>query len=444
MAKTLLEIFTEECGQLVIDKALVERCEGFVKSFVSKNREHINFFGGNLLGVDKVRWTDVEYNYWFDDILKADDIEIKKGIAQIPEIDPDWKRANDPVNLSMLWLTHAFYVSDLPKDLKERGMIAVMELMQFKFISSLMSHYFPYPADRHTAQTAYTTLTKKFDLKMAGDWKRFFHDRAITTINPKSIHQSTIERFDNIKDIVYMVTDIQGRLRAVVKNMAAVFYEIKESGNIITSSGMLGMDADGLYLKDKQSTFVKYRQYVYSILGDAKSFIKPDLLAIIAKKNTTANPNTVRNVLEWMSANVDNRNLVLSDDQGNIITDNYLKRFIDETLLHCFGFVISKRIRLNDLPSLLDKLRSVYMASRTTDPAVLDIRLYGDKIVTEAIKSGKGKVVSPERTSLALYVVLRALSMYHYRSGLSLEETHQSAVELVTFDSEFKRVYQVD
>lgn len=443
MAKSLLEIFTEECGKLVIDKALVERCESFVKSFVSKNRDHINFFGGNLLGVDKVRWTDVEYNHWFDDILAADDIEIKKGIAQIPEIDPEWKRANDPVNLSMLWLCHAFYNSDLPEALKHRGMIAVMELMQFKFISSLLSHYFPYPADRHTAQTAYTALTKKFDLKMAGDWRRFFHDRAENTITPKSIHYRTIERYDNIKDIIYMVTDIQGRLRAVVKNMAAVFYEIKDSGNIITSSGMLGMDADGLYLKDKQSTFIKYRKYIYGLLGDPKSFIKSDLLAIISKKNPTANPSLVETTLKWMSDNVDNKQLELKGADGVMLTDNYLKRFIDETLIHCFGFVISKRIKLNDLPSLLDKLRSVYMASRTTDVSVLDIRLYGDQLVRAATKLPPARVVSPERTSLALYVVLRALSMYHYRSGLSIEEAVTEGCRLVTFEQAFTAVHRV-
>lgn len=446
MAKTLMEVLSKEFKDVVVDESFIKNIQSFAKAFVNKNREHVNFFGGNLLGVDKVRWTPQDHNYWFDEVLNVDDIEIAKGVAQVPDIDPEWKRANDVVNITALYTLYIIHHSTLSEHLKEIGKVATMEILQYKFISSLMAHYFPHQADRATAQTAYSVLSKKFDLKMSGDWYSFFHDRAIGIVDKKSIHYKTYTTFNKTKDIVYMITDIQGRLRSVVKNMAKVFYEIKESGNIITSTGALGVGSEGAYLKDQKSTFIKYRNYIMSVLGDDKSFVRKELLTIVNSKNSTARPWLVEDALRWMSASYDNTKLDLSiKKDGEVVEENYIEGFIRETLLHAFNFIITKRIKINDLPALINKLRMIYMASRTADEGILRMREYGDKIVTQVLPKGRATVVAPERTSMAMYIVLRSLTMEHYKNGLSMEDYDSLfSNQVLTFRELYEKIHQSD
>ena len=60
--------FNEEIGsQLKIDRAWVMKLAKFRLGFTLRNEDHINFFGGNLFGVDVVRFTQSDRDYIFEE-----------------------------------------------------------------------------------------------------------------------------------------------------------------------------------------------------------------------------------------------------------------------------------------------------------------------------------------------------------------------------------------
>lgn len=406
MATTLKQLFDDACGDLVIDKTTIERIYLFAQGFLTKNPDHMKFFGGSLIGVNPVRWVDTETDHWFEEIIGMDDIDAQKKIYEVPGIESNWNVASNVLNLSMVYMVYRIYnTPGLDPLVKESAMINVLELLQYRFISSLMYHYFPHPADKATAQTAYSLLTKKYGLKLYGSWSRYITRRAEDIISPGSIHKKAYTEFKDTKAIVYMLNDIQGRVRSVVKNISAVFYMVKESNQLITSSSMVGNDEEGTYLKDKRSALIAYKQYIVSIIPDENSFVRSELVSIILKKMHTAKGKVFTDALRFLAGHYGEH------------SRRYLETLVDETLLHAFDYMAKRRIKTNDLPTVIDKLKTLYTASRTADPSVLLIRSLGDDLVVEALPgSDKGErpVVAPERTAVLLYIVLRTLASKHY------------------------------
>ena len=52
------DVFENECKNLKIDMRLAKAIQRYAMGFVTKNDEHIQFFGSILIGVHKVRFTD--------------------------------------------------------------------------------------------------------------------------------------------------------------------------------------------------------------------------------------------------------------------------------------------------------------------------------------------------------------------------------------------------
>ena len=85
MSSAIKAVFESFCGNLPIDKSLAKRLHSFTTNFINKNRDHIEFFGGNLTGAHVVRFVDADKNHWFDDILDGvDEEELRERIHVLP------------------------------------------------------------------------------------------------------------------------------------------------------------------------------------------------------------------------------------------------------------------------------------------------------------------------------------------------------------------------
>lgn len=403
MAETLKSVFDNICSDIVVDARFAQKIIDFAKGFVNKNPDHVRFFGGALIGVYPLRWVNSDLDRWYDDIMAgADEIEIRKAIHSVPGIDPSWVRGADETNHSMLYCVHLLENSTLPVKLKAEAQIACVEVLQYKFLSSLMYHYFPHPAALSVAQATYNALSKKFDLKVAGSWGALIKDRAVDILSPKSIHNKTIKNFTDTKGVVYMITDIQGRLRSIVKNITSVFYDVKNAGKGVLSESAMLEGEDGLYLKDKTSAIRDGMNYLTSIVNDRRGFVRKEILRLVNRKMSTSR--------DW-----------LVEATLNLISERYgdpkypeVAELCKETLLHAFEVMTSKNIRTNDYPLIMDTLKKSYMASRETHPGVLKMRQLGDKLVLDALPPGRSTVVAPDRGGVLLYIVLRTLTRHNF------------------------------
>lgn len=398
-------VFEDECKNLKIDKPLLKKIHLYGQNFVNKNEDHVKFFGGNLTGVNPIRFMSSDKNEWVDELLGIDEYKTRQEILKLPSVDPSWVRATDIMNISCLFLTHkVFNNSSFSHKDKEQGMIDILLAMHYKLLSSLMAHYFRYPADEQTALATYAALSKKYAIKQAGNWHGVLVERCKDIINPRSIHYQTLSKFNDDDAIVYMITDIQGRLRAMIKKLYVVFDLVRtQDAKILTTGGTIVLDGK-MMVRDVSRNYTPYRRYLSEVVLDKPRFIKRELTEVIASVMHTM-PETL--LLETL-------NSVSDRAKGN---DKIITEFLDETLLHAFEYLSSDRRAqeaFNDIPVLISKLRAIYMASRSSDPSLLKMRKVGEGIIKKSIKSRNPSVIAAVRTGLMLYCVLRTFAMKHY------------------------------
>lgn len=407
MSRKVKSVFSEATEHLTFDKNLLKAIHGYAIYFVNKNPDHIAFFGGNLLGVHTIRFKEEDKDRWFDDVLDIDEYFLKDEFHSLEKINSEWKVSSDVFYLSCAGLLNKIYNSpDLSQKEKEEGMVDVLLIMQYKMITSIMFHMFPYPADPGVAAATYAALSMKFSLKVYGTWNKLLEARSRDVISHDSVHIKTITDMDDDVAVIYLLSDIQTRLRHIVKVMKSVFENIRQTKGKFVSTNNIGLDIEGkTFIKDKSRAYNTYKRYLHETVSDKSSFVKLELVQIIGKAMHTMPESFLHDSLNYMVENYRYRN------------DTLVENILDETLLHTIDYISSNKnlnIGEHDLAGLITKLKAVFMSSRSTDPTLLKIRTDIEKMVSKAIKSRNPSVIASVRTGVMLYIILRAFTMKHY------------------------------
>ena len=396
-------VFEKHCPNVKFDSRLAKAIKRYAMAFVTKNEEHIQFFGSILLGVYKVRFLDDDRLAWFDDILDCDEIALDAELHSLPTINESFVVSSDSMNHSFIWLLHGFHHTKLCSVQEIHSVkVAIVSIMHYKFISSLMAWYFKYPADKEIALATYSSLSKKFDLKQYGSWGALITARAESIVANTGLHFNTYVRYDTDKDVVYMLNDIQSRIRELVKALTHEFMRIKEQNERISSSSSTVELEGEKVIRDRVKAFTVYRRYLQGVIGDRNSFIKPQLVTIVSDAMSGAPEAAITDAL------------VFVHEHYNDHAHAYVADLVDEVLLHAFDYIQRKGILINDLQLIVSKLRAIYTASRSSDPSVLKMRSLSDQLVEHSVKSRNDTVKAGVRTSVLLYILLRALTKNYY------------------------------
>lgn len=409
------ELFDKEFARTEFDLKFSLKVSRFTRVFMHKG-EHSAFFGSGLLAVHRVRWTSSETNGFFDDIINVDPDDLKDKIDALDNIDPNHIVTTDAFNLAVVYCVHRVMTSEqLPLVKRRETAVNLLRLLHFKFICSLLTNYFPYGTDLSIALQTYEAMNNRYDLKIYKTWANLITARAESILDQRGIHHATIMNFNNDDGVKYMVSDIQTRIRVVIKTLTALYYQIKAGGSKVISTSTLVEVDGGLEVRDIKRQFPKYRRYLFDIIVDTTSFVRPDLLELIGKAIPSMDVRVLLSSLNYLSMHV-------GDSKGNKVKD-----FVERTLEFSFDFIQSKGISPQNLPELLNGIKGVLNASRNKERDVMFLRTRGDEIVKlakgliQVSSSGKtmsiNAPVSSERTGMILYIVLRTLTMNYYQSG---------------------------
>lgn len=399
-------LFEHHCSHLVFDSKLARKINEFQVGFVNKNEEHMTFFGGNLTGVQVVRFTSQDKDKWFTGILEADDFLMEEQLLELPAINPNFHVSTDIFNHSCFWLMHKFVNSNLLNDKqKKQAMLDTALVLYYRFITSLLFRYFRFPADPRVAEATYARLSYKFAIKKYGSWYATLEARCLDLVDEHGLHIGTITSFNDDGDIIRMINDSQGRIRDMLKNIYSVLKNTSDMGiKIRTTSSVIEHDGEEIF-RDSTKNLTGYIRYINSIIADKNSFIKQELTDIICKVMHTMNPKLFLTTLEWCSNNY------------KYSSHKEVEVLIDETLTHSFTYLNNNRTVIKestDLPGMLSKLRGVYMSSRSTEVELLKIRKVAEKIIKQATGTKNENAISSVRTGLLLYIVLRSFTMSYY------------------------------
>lgn len=396
-------VMDQHLSHLKFDKQFAARVRRYALAFVTKNEDHIQFFGNALLGVYPVRFTDDDRNNWFDQVMNCEERALRHDLLELPTVIKDWIVSSDTMNQSVIYLLHRVHHSKQmsPQEI-ERCKVDLISILHFKFISSLMSYYFKYPADREVALATYASLSKKYDIKVYGSWRALIKARAESIVAKQGIHYQTYVRYDSDKDITYMINDVQGRIREVVKSLNEEFYAVRDRNTRISSSSNT-MDLDGdRIVRDRTKAFTVYRRYLQTTLTDRASFIREPLVNVVSDAMSGVAPAAIKEGLIFLQEHYEDPK------------HRYIQDFVDEALMHAFEYIQRTNTMVTDLAKIVSKLRAIYTASRSSDASVMKLRELGDRIVGESVSSKNDNVRNGARTALILYIVLRALTKQHF------------------------------
>ena len=121
------------------DKTFVKDAIMLDSSFINKNEEHTNFFGGTLTGVHRVRFLDSDRDKFFSDLLQCNDLELEQELHALDEINPEFKISSDVFNITSVYLMHKLLNSkSLTKDQIHESMMAVCNFLQYRFLTNVI------------------------------------------------------------------------------------------------------------------------------------------------------------------------------------------------------------------------------------------------------------------------------------------------------------------
>lgn len=408
MAETIQSVFNRECAHVIFDQKLANKISHMRLSFQMRNEDHITFFGGNLTGVQVVRFLPDDRDAWFESILETGEFVLSDVIDELPSIDKTRIVTSDVMNLSFVWVMHRFLVSQLSEKIKHQAMIDTAMIMQFKFLTSRLYRHFPFPADPSIAQATYAQLNYKYAIKKYGSWGELLLARCEDIIAKNSIHYKALLTMEDDNKVTYVLSDSQGRIRELLKNIYDMHLRVRnQNSRILTTSSLVEYDGE-VFLKDATNNLTNYTRYINSIITEQRSFIKEELKKVIEKLVHTMSPRMFEKTLEWMSLNY--------RQQGAGVIESG----ISDVILYSLDYLRINRSSLrntSDLPGMLSKLRGSFMSSRNNDELLMKTKEEFEQMVTAATGSKHPGIVASVRTGAMLYIVARSLTKNHYSSA---------------------------
>ncbi len=403
--KTLIDAFSDAAGDVIGDVKLAKAIIGYTKGLMTKNDDHIKFFGGNLLGVDRIKFLDSDRDRWFDDVLQIDEHYLNECIQEVDYIDPSWNVGADAFNLSVIWTVHRLITGPQASnpvviDAAKHALVA----LQFRFLTSIWFNFFRRPVDPDAAEATYTALTLKFILKREGSWGAMMEKRAEDLIAATSIRIKTLKVFADDEAVVRVVTDLQTRTKQTIIDMYGVLDRIR-AGNlrvISTEAHSISVTGDKI-IKDQVSAYNSARYYLLDVAGNESSFVKQDLVNVILDIMGTVSSQAFTDLLL----------VIARAPEGKLRSE--AEWAMENTLLHAFDYIAKNRIRFDDIGTILLKMRALYMASKSSDPILLELRSRIERFVKQNSHLRAQAALASGRTSLMLYFLLRSLYSVSYK-----------------------------
>ena len=374
----------------------------FRVQYVTKSKEHMEFFGGNLLGVQIVHFKDSDRNKLLD-IFDIDYDSLKLAIKAANNIVHKYLVAGDPLNLLLMYAIHRYTVErNVSEKTRKQAKLDICSIFFQRCIAILLSDYFHYPADPKIAQTAYSNLSKKFLIKELGSWNKVIDYRSNALVAKNSPHFKTFELFDDGNKVQYAVKDSQNRIKSLILGYYSELETVRIEGGGIGINKSTGTDEEGeevLSIKTKSPESHVY--YLRQLLSDPQTFVVEELLKVVGKNNTNTSIRAVRSVLTWMSENFS------SPNHHKMIDD-----FVVKTVVQAVYFLNTNidHTKHKDLAYVITQMKNLFLSTRSVDPDLIELREIGEKIIFLSQGKLSDSLMMATRTAVIIFICLRFLT----------------------------------
>ena len=395
------KVFEDVFKNVNVGPTLHARIIAYCKGIMTREG-NVEWTGSNLLGVETIRFFNTDRDRFFDEVLQVDEDYLTEQL-HTTDLNMTWKVTSDAFNLTVAYLLH-IYLPIINKDPKAyEAIVEIVSILQFKFYSSIYSHFFKKPVDLPAAEGTYAALSLKFAIKQLGSWGAVLRERSEYFVSSESPHANSLAKFKESKLIIYFISDLNTRTKQTVKDYYGVLDHVRANNNRIgTQSAKIEIDGESI-IRDRISAYANAKTYLLECASNSSSFYKVELVDVVLSLVPKASSSALSELLNHIAS------LPFGKERDEI------ERMMAITLEHAFEYISTNRVRFTDAAGLLVKMRALYMSSKTSDPRILELRNVLEGYTKKHTHLRNNAALSAIRNSLLLYFLLRALSAPLYQ-----------------------------
>ena len=346
--------------------------------------------------------------------------EMKQIIKEIPTIDDNFVVASDPFNVFTIWVTYNILNSKLDNKLKYQTAQSTLLLLHYKFFTSLVNYRFKYPANEAAMITTYESISNKFDIKVLGTWKKVMEKGADDAIDPVGIHGKTWTTFDNDLKIIYIITDIQSRLRSKINLFYEAYMQVKTEGDLIGSYDTVGTDTEGQ--KQIMANEHGIDIAVSSVYQDCMSVSR--IVDVKAMKLAVALFSAIRldqlkqliiafseECVKLAKLGADDKIIKDKETGAEILVGGHV--LIQSIIQQSYRYCRNNDIDIAIPSKFIRGVKDVYTSSRINEPGILQVRDSVMYHVSTLQGSTRESTVTALKAAFIIYIVLLSLKYMH-------------------------------
>lgn len=409
MDQDLTEVFDRHFADIKFDNKYAVGLYKYHISMSTSSAEHIQFFGGNLLGVQTLRYLPRDVKKFFDTTVGVDYDDLEYDIRQLKTIYHENSISGDIMNLTLFYIIHRFYRTPLlPEDRKMRAAFDVALIFCYRCLFALVNNYFRHPVDPRIAQAAYANLSNKHLIKKLGTWKKLCSYRAARIVSKtpeegqEKVNYPDLYLFNDDIVTTSIIQDSQGRFRSIINIYYDEFDKVHKDGQSIGVTSATITDADGdIVLRERTQGAEVLVGYMRDLINDSAGFIDGDLITVVADMNRNSSYRMIHASLDWIGENYHN-------PKYNKAIDTFITDVVVQSVFYIeHNIPLTKR---KDLPFILTTLKNLFLSTRSTDPQLLSIRKQGEALVKAYNPGVSDSLMMATRLAIILYIVLRGLT----------------------------------
>lgn len=397
-------VYDDHCQSVSFDRRWAKRVVGTIRAFEGRDEEHINFLGGNLVGVYRLHWRADDVNDWYD-LLRIDDIRsLKNDFHDLSTINPDFHVVGNPINASFLYAVHRVMTGELPEREREEVAIAILAHMHYQFLSSLLYHQFPYRAQEAIALALYDSLSRKSMLKQYHTWGNLVRARAEDIIRKDSIHYQTLIEFSDDEKIIYAISDIQSRIREVVKKLKSEYMRLRDQDARVMSQGSTLVTREGeTVLREFENKAAGLQRALKDIILDPHDLIRSEVLESTLKMVTTADERYLRTALSFISEAMRNNKRTS------------VETLVDDLVIFIQGYLRRAPSNERTIIHVVMKVRNLMRSSQLAAPDAIALRSLTADLIEQALPKRNVTIQASTRIALLVYLTIRLLTINHFK-----------------------------
>jgi hypothetical protein len=415
---SIKEVLYKEYMINLTEKQLLQTIEVILKYEVRD--DHPLALNTPLVGHKKIIFNTNDRDILFE-IFNREEMVLSGLIKKMSSIASEWKVVGDEFNILVVWLLHlAKNNKSINRNIIDKFMFCLLNYLQYKFFSSFVNYCFKHTVDETIMRSTIESLTGKFSIIKYKTWKNVIQARTKYYLSEDSVHKTTIEKFNDDKKIIYLISDAQTRIRNQIVKINQIFYEKKDMQDAILNYTNT-TEVDGAKLiKDINSTYDLMQHYIVNQLFNRNEFINDKYVRLIDHLFSGISYNLLRSFLGYVCELAQDQkinnilNKVEYKEDGivrYIGLDILIKRIIEMSYKIC----LRKNININNKLVILKTVRQTFSVPKTNDKELVNIR---DSVEDIVLKSGVTKrqvSILSLKVSFVVYIILKSFEMLRVR-----------------------------